>query len=116
MTGIISLADLRAQIDQIDSKILELINQRAQCAVEVAKTKQAAGETGSFYRPDREALVLRRIKELNSGPLSAETTAVLFREIMSACLALEKPLDVGFLRAGRNFYSTSDAKAFWSCC
>jgi chorismate mutase/prephenate dehydratase len=74
-----------------------LINQRAAIAVEVAKTKIAAGEDGCFYRPDRESLVLRRIKQLNQGPLSDRTAARFFRELMSACLALEKPLQVAFL-------------------
>ncbi|HIF54609.1 MAG TPA: chorismate mutase, partial [Methylococcaceae bacterium] len=64
MTDIIPLSDLRDKIDAIDSEILQLINQRASYAMEVAKTKISEGETGSFYRPDREALVLRRIKQL----------------------------------------------------
>ena len=91
MTGIIPLAELRTQIDTIDQQILTLLNQRAECAIQVAKTKLAEGETGSFYRPDREAQVLRKIQLSNPGPLPNKTAAHLFREIMSACLALEKP-------------------------
>jgi chorismate mutase-like protein len=60
-----SLSELREKIDAIDAQILQLINQRASCALEVAKTKLAQGETGTFYRPDRESLVLRRIQDLN---------------------------------------------------
>lgn len=112
MTDIIPLSELRDQIDIIDSKILQLINQRAKCAMEVARTKISEGETGTFYRPDREALVLRRIKELNPGPLSDETTARFFREIMSACLALEKPLEVAFLGPEGTFTQQATFKHF----
>jgi len=52
-----TLSELRDKIDAIDEQILQLINQRASCAVEVAKTKIAQGEQGTFYRPDRESLV-----------------------------------------------------------
>ncbi len=112
MTDIIPLSELRDQIDTIDSQILQLINQRAGCAMEVARTKISEGETGTFYRPDREALVLRRIKELNPGPLSDETTARFFREIMSACLALEKPLEVAFLGPEGTFTQQATFKHF----
>lgn len=112
MTDIIPLSELRQQIDSIDQQILVLINQRAQCALEVARTKQAEGETGSFYRPDREAQVLRRIKDINPGPLSNEATALLFREIMSACLALEKPLEVAYLGPEGTFTQLATYKHF----
>lgn len=112
MTAIIPLSELRAQIDAIDQQILELINQRARCAIEVARTKQAEGETGSFYRPDREAQVLRRIKTLNPGPLSGDTAAHLFRELMSACLALEKPLEVAYLGPQGTFTQQATFKHF----
>lgn len=112
MTTIIPLSELRQQIDSIDQQILQLINQRANCAIEVAKTKQAEGETGTFYRPDREAQVLRRIKELNPGPLSDNAAAHLFREIMSACLALEKPLEVAFLGPQGTFTQQATFKHF----
>lgn len=97
MTAIVPLTELRDKIDAVDAEILRLINARAELAKCVAETKIAAGEDGSFYRPDREALVLRRIKQLNEGPLSDITAARIFRELMSACLALEKPLQVAFL-------------------
>jgi len=112
MTDIIPLSELRARIDRLDQQVLQLINERAQCAIEVARTKQAEGETGTFYRPDREAQVLRRIKELNPGPLSDGTAAHLFREIMSACLALEKPLDVAFLGPEGTFTQQATIKHF----
>ena len=80
----------RDAIDSIDAQILELINQRARHAQKIGEIKGG----GVIYRPEREAQVLRRIKELNPGPLSDESAARLFREIMSACLSLEKPLSI----------------------
>lgn len=112
MTSVTPLSELRDKIDAIDKQILQLINQRASCATEVAKTKIAQGENGSFYRPDRESLVLRRIKELNQGPLSDDTAVRFFRELMSACLALEKPLDVAFLGPEGTFTQQAVFKHF----
>ncbi|MEC7376679.1 MAG: chorismate mutase, partial [Pseudomonadota bacterium] len=73
------LAELRDEIDGIDQKIMELISARATCAQEVANVKMAAnpGQDVFFYRPEREAQVLRRIKEQNPGPLSGEEMARL---------------------------------------
>jgi len=80
--------------------------------VEVAKTKIAQGEQGTFYRPDRESLVLRRIMELNQGPLSDHTAVRFFRELMSACLALEKPMDIAFLGPEGTFTQQAAYKHF----
>lgn len=91
------LSDIRREIDGIDDQLLVLLNQRARCAKTVADIKMAAGEAECFHRPEREVEVLRRMMESNPGPLSKETIARFFREVMSECLALEKPLDVGFL-------------------
>lgn len=92
-----ALAELRREIDGIDDRLLELANRRAECAQEVAAIKVAAGEVDCFHRPEREAEVLRRMVERNPGPLDKETIYRLFRELMSECLALEKPLQVAFL-------------------
>lgn len=91
------LTDIRREIDAIDDQLLSLLNQRAGCAKKVADIKMAAGEVECFHRPEREVEVLRRMMDANPGPLSRETIARFFREVMSECLALEKPLDVGFL-------------------
>lgn len=112
MANIVPLSELRDKIDETDQEILKLINQRAEYAMEVAKTKIATGEQDSFYRPDREALVLRRIRDLNSGPLSGDTTVRFFRELMSSCLALEKPLQVSFLGPEGTFTQQAAIKHF----
>ena len=112
MTSVTPLNELREKIDEIDQQILNLINQRASCAMDVAKTKIALGEQGTFYRPDRESLVLRRIKELNPGPLPDQTAVRFFRELMSSCLALEKPLDVAYLGPEGTFTQQAVLKHF----
>lgn len=92
------LLKLRDEIDQLDTEILSLISRRAHCAMKVAEVKMAANPEGAvFYRPEREAQVLSRVMDRNPGPLGNEDMARLFREIMSACLALEKPLEVAYL-------------------
>ena len=111
-----SLSDLRQKIDAIDLEILELISARAGCAQRVAEIKNAAaGEQESkisFYRPEREAKVLRRIQEANSGPLDDEEMARLFREIMSACLALESRQTVAYLGPEGTFTQAAALKHF----
>ncbi|OBS10475.1 prephenate dehydratase [Acidihalobacter prosperus] len=91
------LRSIRERIDAIDRELMRLISERASCAQTVAQVKRAAGSGDDYYRPEREAQVLRQVKEANPGPLEGETLARLFREIMSACLALEAPLRVAFL-------------------
>lgn len=113
MTEAEQLAILRDQIDDIDQTIQRLINQRAQCAQKVAEVKQASGSGDiQFYRPEREAQVLRRVMERNEGPLSDEEMARLFREIMSACLALEQPVKVAFLGPEGTFTQEAALKHF----
>ena len=91
------LQQLRTQIDEIDSNIQSLITQRAEIANQVAQSKQKADAGGFYYRPEREAQVLRAVKERNQGPLSDEALLRLFKEIMSACLAQQKALNIAFL-------------------
>jgi chorismate mutase/prephenate dehydratase len=102
---------VRERIDGIDQDILRLISERASCAKEVAEIKARNGDT-QFYRPEREAAVLRRIMAQNPGPLSDEVVARLFREMMSACLALEQPLSVAFLGPAGTFTQAAALKHF----
>lgn len=98
----------RDAIDQIDVDILHLLNQRAQHARDIGEIKGG----GIIYRPEREAQVLRRIKALNPGPLPGESVARLFREIMSECLALEKPLSIAYLGPEGSFTQLATLKHF----
>ncbi|MGM0521930.1 MAG: chorismate mutase, partial [Pseudomonadota bacterium] len=106
------LEALRQRIDQLDSDVLRLISERASCAQEVAREKLADDASAVFYRPEREAQVLRRIMELNNGPLDDEEMARLFREIMSACLALEQPVKVAYLGPEGTFTQQAALKHF----
>lgn len=111
---------LRDQIDSIDKQIHQLVNQRAKCAQEVAHVKEKYApldEQGNkqsvvFYRPEREAQVLKRVMQRNEGPLTDEGVARLFREVMSQCLALEEPLQVAFLGPEGTFTQQAALKHF----
>lgn len=107
-----SLLALRGRIDALDRQIQALIADRARCAQEIGILKHAAGASGNLYRPEREAQVLRRVIETNRGPLSNEEMARLFREIMSACLALEEPLRIAFLGPEGTFTQAAALKHF----
>lgn len=116
------LAKIRAQIDALDLEIQRLINERASLAQAVAQVKLAAANSkdGSqsdadkvlFYRPEREAQVLRAVMERNQGPLSKKDVATIFRSIMSACLALEKPMEVAYLGPEGTFTQAAALKHF----
>ena len=101
------LQRLRASIDALDDRILASLNERAKLARAVGSLK-----VGQAYRPEREAQVLTRIKENNPGPLADETVALLFREIMSACLALERPITVAYLGPRGTFSEAATLKQF----
>lgn len=109
-----ALGKLRDEIDQIDRDIQRLINARAACAQQVAEVKQAAsnGQEVQYYRPEREAQVLRAVMERNEGPLPDEDMARLFREVMSCCLALEQPLNVAYLGPEGTFTHAAALKHF----
>jgi chorismate mutase/prephenate dehydratase len=90
------LGEIRRRIDGIDEEIQRLIADRARLAREVGASKKA-GAAVDFYRPEREAEVLRNVVARNRGPLKDEEMLRLFREIMSACLAQQEPLKIAFL-------------------
>ena len=109
------LGKLRDEIDSVDQQIQQLVNKRAQCAQKVADVKEhfsRPGESVVFYRPEREAQVLRRVMERNQGPLPAEGVARLFREIMSQCLALEEPMKIAYLGPEGTFTQQAALKHF----
>ncbi|MBB2895115.1 MULTISPECIES: prephenate dehydratase [unclassified Pseudomonas] len=109
------LKALRLRIDSLDERIQDLISERARCAQDVARVKMgtlAEGEKPVFYRPEREAQVLKRVMERNGGPVRDEDMARLFREIMSCCLALEEPLHVAYLGPEGTFSQAAALKHF----
>ena len=105
------LIQLRDSIDSLDEELLQLINKRASFAVEVANIKEGLGDN-TYFKPEREAQILRSVMKRNNGPLRNEEIARLFREIMSACLALEQPLKVVFLGPEGTFTQQAAIKHF----
>jgi len=95
------LLPLRQQIDAIDSEILALLNRRAQIAQEVGHVK--AETNAPVFRPEREAQVLQKVAERNPGPLQGSDVQTIFREVMSACRALEKRVTVAYLGPAGTF-------------
>ncbi len=114
MTEEKELGLLRDQIDGLDQTIQKLVNERAQCAQHVADVKQkySGGKEIQFYRPEREAQVLRKVMDRNDGPIANEDMARLFREIMSMCLALEEPIKVAYLGPEGTFTQAAALKHF----
>ena len=103
-----ALKALRARIDAIDDAILKLVSERAGIAQEVGRAKK--GE--KIYRPEREAQIVRRLREDNPGPLSGDTVERLIREIMSACRALEETTRVAYLGPAGTFTQQAVLKQF----
>ncbi|MCU0840893.1 MAG: prephenate dehydratase [Thiobacillaceae bacterium] len=101
------LKRLRDQIDDLDDRVLDLISQRARLAQAIGHLKN-----GNVYRPEREAQVVRRLQAANPGPLPAESVAVVIKEIMSACRALEQPLGIAFLGPQGTFSEAAMVKHF----
>jgi chorismate mutase / prephenate dehydratase len=89
------LKPLREQIDAIDAQLISLLNQRAGVAQQVGHIK--AETNAPVFRPEREAQVLARVAERNHGPLASSDVQSIFREVMSACRALEKRITVAYL-------------------
>ena len=108
------LGNIRDSIDAIDARIHALLNERARYAQLVGISKSESGKAVDFYRPEREAEVLRMALERNRGPLRDEEIARLFREIMSACLAQQEPLKVAFLGPEGTFTQAAVLKHFGS--
>lgn len=103
------LNGLRERIDALDDEVLRLLSQRAQYAHRIGVIKH-----GNLYRPEREAQVLRRITETNPGPLPEAAVRTVFREIMSACLALEQPLKIAYFGPAGTFTESAAKKHFGS--
>ncbi len=90
-----NLDDLRRRIDEIDTELVQKLNERTRCALEIGRLKSEQG--GEVYVPAREREVLDRVASLNEGPLTEDALRAIYREIMSAAIALERPLKVAYL-------------------
>ena len=124
MTNKNKLLKIRTQIDAIDDQLLSLMNARAQCAQQVAVAKQSSENNTDnvasdqksnevvFYRPEREAQILRRMIAENSGPLYNEQITRIYREIISSCLSLEEKLKIAFLGPEGTFTQAAAYKHF----
>jgi chorismate mutase / prephenate dehydratase len=106
----VSLASIRQKIDALDTRLVGLLSARARLAQQAWHAKGNA----SAYKPEREAQVLRRVRELNKGPLSAAALTRLFTEIMSACRALEEQMAVAYLGPEGTFSQEAVVKHFGS--
>ena len=107
------LTGLRIRIDALDSQLQELLCERGRLAQEAGRIKASMGvHAACQYRPAREAQVLRAIKARNKGPFSDEVIVRLMREILSACLYLESPLQVAYLGPAGTFTQAAAAKHF----
>jgi len=104
------LGSLRREIDDLDQRIVDLLNERAEVVVRVGKAKHADGTP--IYAPDRESVVLRRIDELNAGPMPRRTLHAIYREMMSGSFALEKPLRIGYLGPQGTFSHVAAQRKF----
>jgi chorismate mutase/prephenate dehydratase len=107
-----NLDALRQQIDSLDARIVELLNQRALVVVDIGKLKQQTNEP--IYAPDREKFVLEKVRSLNKGPLPDRCLEAVYRELMSGSFALEKPLRIGFLGPAGSFSHSAALRKFGS--
>lgn len=109
-----ALSSIRQRIDSIDAQLLKLLNERAACALEIAelKTKDQSTEHPVFYRPEREALIMNRLRNQNEGPLIDDHVERLFREVISCCLSLEQPLTVAYLGPTGTYTEAAAFKQF----
>src|SRR6202167_728134 len=106
------LSHLRRKIDNLDAKIIELLNDRAAITLSIGKEK--IKNKKPIYAPDREQDVLNRIKNLNGGPIKNEAVETIYREIMSASLSLEKPLRIAYMGPEATFSHLASLKKFGS--
>lgn len=108
----ISLDELRVRIDEVDHKLIELLNARAELVVNVGKVKR--GDGTPIYAPHREQAVLKKVLDASRGPMLSRTIEAVYREIMSGSFALEQPLRIGYLGPPGSFSHDAAQKQFGS--
>ena len=107
------LDEIRQQIDRLDAQLLQLMNHRAQLALQAGEVKREQdGESAVFYRPEREAQLLARFAERNTGPLSNEHVVRVVAELISACRSLEAPLNIAYLGPAGTYTEAAARKHF----
>lgn len=104
------LNELRKEIDAIDQQFLKLLSERGKRVVEIGETKRDLGMP--FYVPEREGKVLDSLKQANQGPYPHQAIETIFREIMSASLALESPLKIAYLGPQATFTNLAAIRRF----
>ena len=108
-----NLTDNRKEIDQIDQKLLNLIHERSKLVVNAGKIKKKSGEK-TFYRPDREASLIKTLQKKNKSSIPAENIKFIFKEIISACFTLEKKIKVYYLGPRGTFSEIATTMHFGS--
>src|SRR5216683_1034387 len=104
------LDDWRSRINDLDEQILHLLNQRGQAALQIGELKRQ--QDRPYFVPEREAQLIDRLLALNTGPLTADALRAVWREILSASLALENPLPVGYLGPAGTFTHAAAMRGF----
>ena len=104
------LAPIRVEIDTVDAQLLRLLNERAKLAQRVGEVKQKYAQP--VYRPERESVILEKIAAQNPGPLPTATLQTLWREVMSACRAMEEPVKVAYLGPAGTYTEQAMFKQF----
>lgn len=107
-----NLSDIRKKIDDLDDKIIQLLNDRTRLALEVGKIKTESGK--EIYAPERESQIYEKIDKLAGGPMPKEAVKSIYREIMSAALAIEKPLSIAYLGPEATFTHLASLSKFGS--
>jgi chorismate mutase/prephenate dehydratase len=107
-----NLKNLRQTVDNIDKKIIQLLNARAKTTIDITKLKLKSGK--SIYSPDREREVLKRIALINKGPLNSGALEAIYREVMSSSLSLDRLLKVAYLGPEATFTHLAALKRFGS--
>ncbi|MBI4398979.1 MAG: prephenate dehydratase [Candidatus Omnitrophica bacterium] len=106
-----TLEELRSKIDQLDEKIIRLLNDRTDIALKIGELKKQKGS--AIYAPDRESEVYSKIVKMGAtGPLSSEALKAVYREIMSASLDLERPLTIAYLGPEATFTHLASISKF----
>ncbi len=107
-----NLGNLRKAVDNIDKKIIKLLNMRAGTTLKISKLKRKSGK--SVYSPDREREVLKKLAVISKGPLSSNALEAIYREIMSCSLSLDMPLRIAYLGPEATFTHQAALKRFGS--